>query len=430
MTDMDTDLVSRGPRSGSRREAGMKLYHRQVLAVVLVVALAGCALTDGGRETTASAEGSLAQVASASPAASASTVTPAASPSRPAEVFPIGAFADISENPVSDEAATEFQAVLNDMAGEGGMSATVMSANGTWSGATGKADGVRDVSVHDQFAIASNTKSVVAAQVMQMVEAGELALDDLATDHLPADLAFDTNGATIRQLLGQRSGLPGYEPSLYDPALQESPSTDRQRIWTPAETLALASTYRAPAGVSFHYSDVNYLLLGLVIEQIRARPVAEVLRDGVLSIDGVERLVYQPDEAPTEPMAMPFGESTAHLEEGGGYLPSLAAATSNGAAAALASDSPSLARWWRAFCAGELVSQASLTEMTTFQDGYGLGLFSLYAGAVGHLGEHIGYVAWAGCLPEEGSVVVVLANQFVENVFEMGNPLVEAVRSD
>ena len=395
----------------------MRTHRGRLSAFTLVIALAGCAPTSNGTETPASVEPSVAPVASASP-------------SDWAAAFPTAAFADISLDPVSEKAAAEFQVILTAMAGGGGMTATVMTADGTWSGATGKADGVRDLRIDDQFAIASVTKSVIAAQVMQLVEAGELDLDDPATDHLPPDLDFDTNGATVRQLLGHRSGLPSYDPSLYKPWLQESPSTDRQRIWTPAETLALVSTRRAPAGDDFYYSDVNYLLLGLVIEQVRGRPVAEVLRDGVLSIDGLERLIYQPDEAPTEPMAMPDGESTANLEEGGGYLPSLAAATSNGAAAAMASDSPSLARWWRAFCAGEIVSQTSLTEMTTFQDGYGLGLFSLYAGAVGHGGEHIGYVTWAGCLPEEGSVVVVLSNRAFENVLGMAIPLVEAVRSD
>jgi len=44
------------------------------------------------------------------------------------------------------------------MAGGAGMSATLVSADGTWSGAAGKADGVRDVTVDDQFAIASTTK--------------------------------------------------------------------------------------------------------------------------------------------------------------------------------------------------------------------------------------------------------------------------------
>lgn len=296
----------------TKKKGGMITRTGSVIVVTLALALAACGSdagpasttsttaatsTPSGTETTAPVESTVASPASAEP-----TEQPAA--------FPIAAFAGISEDPVSEEVAAQFQAILNDMAGGGGMAATVMTPDGTWSGAAGKADGVRDVVVDDQFAIASNTKSVVAAQVMQMVEAGEMALDDLGTDHLPADLDFDTNGATIRQLLGHRSGLPGYDPSLYKPWLQESPSTDRQRIWTPAETLALVSTYRAPAGDDLYYSDVNCLLLGLVIEQVRGRPVAEVLRDGVLSIDGLERLIYQPDEAPTEPMAMPDGEST------------------------------------------------------------------------------------------------------------------------
>jgi D-alanyl-D-alanine carboxypeptidase len=175
-------------------------------------------------------------------------------------------------------------------------------------------------------------------------------------------------------------------------------------------------------------------LLGLVIEQVRGRPVADVLRDGVLNIDGVERLIHQPDEAPTEPMAMPGGKSTAELEKGGGYLPSLAGATSDVAAAAMASDAPSLARWWRAFCAGEIVSQASLTEMATFHDGYGLGLFVVAdpyeQDSVGHTGSHDGYVSWAGCLPEYGAVIVVLSNHVVEDIGGMARPLVEAVQSD
>lgn len=106
----------------------------------------------------------------------------------------------------------------------------------------------------------------------------------------------------------------------------------------------------------------DYLLLKLVIEQVRERPLADVLRDGVLAVDGLERLVHQPDERPTEPMAMPAGASSAVLASRGGYLPSLATATAYNASGAIASDSPSLARWWRAFCAGEVVSQASLTR--------------------------------------------------------------------
>jgi D-alanyl-D-alanine carboxypeptidase len=389
--------------------ATMRSPYRRMLAAALAIALAGCAPTSDRTET------SEPSVPSGAPA----------TPWTPGESFPIAAFDDIREEPVPEEVAVEFQAALREMAGKGGMSATVMSPDGTWSGAVGKADSVRDVRVNAQFAIASATKPVVAAQVMQMVEAGELALDDPVTDHLPQDLDFDTNGATIRHLLSHRSGIPDYWP-----AVKKTLASNPKRVWKPADLLELVSATRTPAGQTFLYGDTNYLLLGLVIEQVRERPVAEVLRDGVLDVEGVERLIYQPDEVPTEPMAMPYGRSTAELEKGGGYLPSLAASTSDGPGAAMASDAPSLARWWRAFCAGEIVSQDSLTEMATFRDEYGLGLFEVadpYAGGVGHTGEHIGYVSWAGCLPEPGAVVVVLHNRVVDDIGGMARPLVTAV---
>jgi CubicO group peptidase (beta-lactamase class C family) len=171
----------------------------------------------------------------------------------------------------------------------------------------------------------------------------------------------------------------------------------------------------------------------LVIEHDRQQPLVDVLRDGVLRVDGTERLIWQPEEAPTEPLAMPRGESRETFEEGLGYLPSLSD-TVDGAAGGMASDSISLARWWRAFCAGDIVSEASLTEMSTlYNDEYGLGLFNPadgYAQGVGHLGANFGYSSWSGCLPEDQLIVVVLRNFEDEFIFEMGRPLVLAARSD
>jgi hypothetical protein len=48
---------------------------------------------------------------------------------------------------------------------------------------------------------------------------------------------------------------------------------------------------------------------------------------------------------------------------------------------------------------------------------------------VGHAGEHVGYVAWAGCLPEDGSVVVVLHNR-IEDIGGTALQLVEEISSD
>ena len=399
----------------------MRSHLGRFSAFAVVVALAACSPTPEKPETVTPVSPSGASVAPTSPSGPAET-------SRPdeAEAFPIQAFADISEVPVPDDLAADFEAALKEMAGSGGMSATVLTPDGTWSGAAGTADGVRKLTALDQFGIASITKSITAAQVMQMVEAGELRLDDPVADYLPPDLDFDTNGATIRQLLGHTSGIPDW----FDEEMQKDVQTDRRRVWTTDEVLDLVDDDRVPPGSAFEYADTNYNLLGMAIEQIRGRPFVDVLRDGVLDVDGTQRLVYQPDEAPTKPMAMPLGEPATALRRGGGFLPSVSDASSAGPAGAIASDTPSLAHWWRAFCAGEIVSQDSLTEMSTMDDGYGLGLHDYdYPGAVGHTGGNFGYATWAGCVPDADAVIVVLTNQFVDNIGLMAAPLVAAVEA-
>lgn len=371
-----------------------------------------------------------------------STTAPATAtpPTEQAVGFPVATFAAITEEPVAEELAARLQAALetHDVTGGGGMSATVMTAEGTWSGTTGLADGVRQLQVDDQFAIASITKSVVATQVMLMVEAGELALDDPVADHLPGDLEFDTNGATIRELLGHRSGLPDY----YQAGPLANIELDAQHFWLTEELLPLVPEERTPPG-SFAYAETNYLVLKLVIEHLRGRSLVEVIRDGALGVDGLERLVYQPDESPSEPLAMPAGASHDLLEANGGYLPSLATATAYQASGGIASDAASLARWWRAFCAGEIVSPSSLAEMSTFQPAdflgtYGLGLYNPargYAEGFGHTGQLPGYMSWAACLPEDGAVIVVLTNHEVADghlaySHGLARPLVDALRSD
>ena len=380
---------------------------RRLVEVGLALLVVGCGAASPSGVSTPSATG--APPASTAPVATAS-IPPTPQPSPTASAFPTEAFAAISEDPVPAELAAELQSTLSRLAGDAGVSATILSPDGTWSGATGKAAGDRDVTVDTQFSIASITKAVAAAQVMQLVEAGKLGLDDPVADHLPSDIEFDTNGATIRHLLGHRSGIPDYAETV-------DLTADPLRFWKPAELLAAIPAQRKPVGVESEYGNVNYLLLGMVIEEVTGRPVAKVLRDGVLGIDGVERLIYQPDEVPTQPIAIEKSQSTEVLESMGGFVPSFAL-TSDGAAAAMASDSVSLARWWQAFCAGEIVSQASVTEMMPTTDWYGLGIGNEWniSGVVGHGGSDTDGNALAGCLPESGVAFAVLVNRSTDIV--------------
>jgi D-alanyl-D-alanine carboxypeptidase len=382
---------------------------RYVIAVLLVLSLllVGCGDSDRTQ---------------AVPSAPSESTTSA----EPPAAFPTAVFAELGEDPVHDDKAAELQAVLAEAAGTYGVTATVMSPSGTWSGAVGRADQGAPMRPDDQMAIGSITKSIIAAQIMQLVEAGEISLDDPVADRLPASVDLDTNQATIRHLLSMRSGIPDFVDALWD-----SLSTDRQRRWTPVEVLQLVGSPRTPPGETFEYSSTNYVLLGLVIENVRRRPLSEVLREGVLAGEGLDRLVFQPDEGPSQPMAMP-SEETGALEKGGGFLPSLAAVTAAGPAGAIASDSASLARWWATFCAGQVVSQASLDEMTAVRGGddrYGLGLMDEDGGsrpAIGHEGIQVGFAAWATCLPEDGLVIVVLANHEEVVTGQVAEALAEA----
>jgi D-alanyl-D-alanine carboxypeptidase len=261
------------------------------------------------------------------------------------------------------------------------------------------------------MAIGSVTKTVVAAQTMQLVEAGRLKLEDPASSHLPTSLLFDSNHATVGDLLGMRSGIPDYVDAIWS-----SLTTDKRHVWSPPELLARVRPDRALADAAFDYSSTNYVLLGSIIENVTGRPLAEVLRDGVLSGPGLQRLIYQPAERPTEPMAVPGGAPARTIEEGGGFLPSLAGATAAGPAGGMASDSATLARWWGRLCGGRIVSDASFGAMTDFGKSgeYGLGMWNMSdvhgPGAVGSEGLHVGFTSKVVCLPEQGLVVTVLAN--------------------
>jgi len=131
---------------------------------------------------------------------------------------------------------------------------------------------------NDQMSIASITKTLVAAQVMQLIEAGQLTLEDLAADRLPPDLVFDTNGATIEDLLSMRSGISEYFAD--EDELLAALTDDPLREWTTEEKLATVSPERGPVGPEreWEYIGTNYLLLGLIIEQATGRSVADVMR--------------------------------------------------------------------------------------------------------------------------------------------------------
>ena len=329
----------------------------------------------------------------------------------------LGAFPPLPTADLPVAVASVLQAILDEavetLDAPGIAAAVIVADDGTWVGAAGTADGAAALDPRAQFGIGSVTKTITAAQVLQLVETGAIDLDRPIADYLGED-DLATNGATVRQVLGMRSGIG-------DP--QVSSDTCRSDL---AASISLADLRAVPLGdpffepgEGFRYTSSNYDLAGVMIEEVTGSTLASVLRSGVLSAPGLERLIYQDAERPTPPVAAPFvilpgADSvpgpTELLEAGGGYQPARCLASSAGPAGGMASDALTLARWGYLLYGGWVLGDEALAAMTNFEDGsYGLGAVD-NGSSIGHAGTVPGYTAQLLAFPEEGPTVAVLMN--------------------
>ena len=108
------------------------------------------------------------------------------------------------------------------------------------------------------FDIASLTKVVATTTaMMQLVEQGKIRLNDPVAKYLPEFAQNGKDEITVRQLLTHYSGI---EPDL-----------DLKAPWAGKQTaydMAMAETPEDPPGAKFSYSDVNFIVLGEIIERV------------------------------------------------------------------------------------------------------------------------------------------------------------------
>jgi len=375
------------------------------------------------------------------------SISACASSSSPvAATYTLGHFPAVPTGSFSRSAAGSLQTALEaaiDPGGLPGISATAMTADGqVWTGTAGTADGVHRVEARSQFGIASITKTVIAAEIMRLSEKGLLRLSDLVSQHFPANLHFDTNGATIENLLHMESGIPNPAADAAGMAHFFGQPENPLRVWTPAEVLASVPAYRSKPGERYVYENVNYMLLALVIEETTHMSVAAALRSGVLADLRFSSMVYQPEERPNGPLALPYFEGQLRPNVvGSDYLPTKADASVANGFGCMASDSVHLDLWGYLLFGGQLVSEQSLLAMTDFGNSvYGLGVFNqtkdgVWRGpgqAIGNGGwDPHGYSSALAIVPAEGIVISVMTNRAgdpTELVFPVAETLASVIR--
>jgi uncharacterized protein YbbC (DUF1343 family)/CubicO group peptidase (beta-lactamase class C family) len=115
------------------------------------------------------------------------------------------------------------------------------------------------------FDVASLTKVIATTTaVMQLVEQGKVRLNDPVAKYLPEFAQNGKDDITVRQLLTHYSGL---EPDL-----------DLKTVWEGKQTaygMAFAETPEDAPGSKFSYSDINFIVLGALVERVSGETLDE-----------------------------------------------------------------------------------------------------------------------------------------------------------
>jgi len=272
------------------------------------------------------------------------------------------------------------------------------------------------LSVDDQFRMGSNTKTMVATVLLQLVAERRLRLDDPVERWLPG-LVPNGRAITLRMMLNHTSGLADY---VLDPAVLASITGQRPHTWTPEQLLAAAAKYPPlfPPGQEHSYSNINYIALGLVLERVTGRGVARLIQDRLvrplglrhtyLAVDSAsrdgDRLAhgYEPDAAhlaPLLPPGVPPGVAFVGPARGEHVDVTALDPSWAWAAGSVVSTPRDWTRFLGALMSGRLLPAAQLAQMRTFVDDpssggtgrYGLGLQE-YTNSCGTVWGHTGGV--------------------------------------
>jgi D-alanyl-D-alanine carboxypeptidase len=250
------------------------------------------------------------------------------------------------------------------------------------------------------FAIASVGKAFTAVAVLRLVDQGLIDLDTTAATYLaPQDRYQALQGITVRQLLTMTSGLQDY----YDEAIFEAMIADQANAQTAAFALEWASDlpHLFAPGTDYDYSNTNYLILGMILEQVTGRSYAEVITDEVLTPAGIT------DSFVMGSRPLPESFAAGHPDRDLMRLYYSGEGFGDGGILANAAD---LARFYTALLDDRtLLPPETLEIMLTDAIGadYGMGL-ELSDGLIGHSGADVGYSADIRLEPGTGDLALEL----------------------
>lgn len=238
-----------------------------------------------------------------------------------------------------------------------------------WIGATGYSNLEHRTAmrVNTPFRAGSIAKTFVAAAVMLLKEKGKFGLDDKLADLLPASKGKipQAERITLRHLLSHTSGIfdPTNDDTQYQLELVNNPA--QRAAMNPNEVLKRYVYGRSllfEPGERFSYSNINYLLVGKIIEHQTGQSLASVVHQRIIQPLGLTNTYL--DKRDDRSVARGYADFYTHdkLMD----VTALDRAEADGGAyGGLVSTASDLFRFSEALFGGKLVNSASLQEMLT-----------------------------------------------------------------
>jgi CubicO group peptidase (beta-lactamase class C family) len=257
------------------------------------------------------------------------------------------------------------------------------------------------------FRIGSMTKPFTAIAIMQLVEQGKLSTTTPINTFLPTFPQGEQ--ITVHHLLSNRSGIPDYVLTPEYRALAKQPITAAELIARFQNRPLLF----AP-GTDFNYSNLNWVILGYLLEQTTGKPYATVIEEQILQPAGMKLAGYA-WEQPIIP-----GRAQGYIDTGEKMLNAeLIDETTMQGAGGLYATVDDLYGWAQALQKQRLVQAETLQQMIqpisqpVDGQGYGYGWelhTSHQRNAFGHSGGLPGYVSNFLLLPSAQAAIIILSN--------------------
>ncbi|MFC8866442.1 serine hydrolase domain-containing protein [Streptomyces sp. NPDC057148] len=277
-------------------------------------------------------------------------------------------------------------------------------------GVRARTAGVRDrasgaaMDARARFRVGSVSKTFTAVVVLQLVDEGRLALDAPVDRYLPGLLPDDR--ITVRHLLTHRSGLADYTDRMFHETVPGFEGV-RNRVFSQRELvdLSLAEPRTTEPGAAYKYSNTNFVVAGMLVEEVTGRPVARAFQQRIIGPLGLRDTSYVHPDTRIAGLRV---RGYLHPDEAGAPLVDSTEQTVSWAqsAGAVISAPADLTAFMTALMRGRLLSPRMLDAMTTVAPTdatntrfYGLGLrrYDLTCGTrvYGHTGTVQGYYTYA-----------------------------------